>query len=57
MNSIFNDSIDEEIFMTQKIIVSVIIPTYNRLDYLKQCLKSLSSQTLDKKYFHFEVII
>lgn len=36
-------------------MISVIIPTYNRKDKLKQTLKTLEDQTLDKK--EFEVVI
>jgi len=39
--------------MSKKIILSVIIPTYNRSTLLKECLESLSNQTLKS----FEVIV
>jgi glycosyltransferase involved in cell wall biosynthesis len=42
--------------MTHKILVSVIIPTFNRLDYLKLCLDSLFSQSLDKRSYEIIVV-
>jgi len=36
--------------------ISVIIPTYNRPDNLKECLDYLKSQTLDKKFYEIIVV-
>ena len=36
--------------------LSVIIPTYNRSDVLKKCLKALNAQTLPKTAFEVIVI-
>ncbi|MCX6773403.1 MAG: glycosyltransferase family A protein, partial [Candidatus Micrarchaeota archaeon] len=35
--------------------VSVVIPTYNRIDDLRKCLNALRAQTLDRG--EFEVIV
>lgn len=35
--------------------ISVVIPTYNRLSFLKECLESLSNQTWPRS--HYEIII
>ena len=40
----------------QDVLVSVIIPTYNRATSLARCLESLSRQTLDKKKFEIVVV-
>ena len=38
-------------------LVSVVIPTYNRLPILKKCLDSLESQFLIDKIHDFEIVI
>lgn len=38
-----------------EILISVVVPTYNRIAYLKNCLNSLVTQSFDNK--HFEIII
>lgn len=40
---------------THSIVLSVIIPTYNRPERLRQCLQALAKQTYDCQYF--EVIV
>lgn len=41
--------------MSKKILVSVVIPTYNRQHYLKNCLERLANQTISQN--SFEVIV
>ena len=38
-------------------LVSVVIPTYNRLSILKKCLDSLENQILIDEFFDYEVVI
>ena len=38
-------------------LVSVVIPTYNRLPILKKCLDSLENQILIDEFFDYEVVI
>lgn len=36
--------------------LSVVIPTYNRVDKLKECLRCLENQTLDEKHYEVWVV-
>ncbi|MDP2907444.1 MAG: glycosyltransferase family 2 protein [Nanoarchaeota archaeon] len=42
--------------MQKSIIISVIVPTYNRSDLLNKCLSSLINQTFLKKFYEIIVI-
>ena len=38
-------------------LVSVVIPTYNRLPILKKCLHSLENQVLVEEIYDYEIVI
>ena len=38
-------------------LISVVIPTYNRLPILEKCLRALESQTLHGALDGFEVVV
>ena len=38
-------------------LISVVIPTYNRLPILKKCLDALENQILNVEIHNFEIVI
>ena len=38
-------------------LISVVIPTYNRLPILKKCLDALENQILNDEIHDFEIVI
>ena len=38
-------------------LISVVIPTYNRLSILKKCLDALENQSLKVEIHDFEIVI
>ena len=37
--------------------ITVIIPTYKPQDYLKECIRSIAQQTLDKSRFELIIVL
>ncbi len=38
-------------------LISIVIPTYNRLPILKKCLDSLEKQVLNEEIYNFEIVL